>query len=119
MPNSQLDLIRQYCDTTKIHLSNSEKDILCKILENPARYDGFISSLYPEYKDGRDYRDEWGSTTEKQYRINIGAKLSIDERYRHTCDGIVQDRYWEWSNAWHITDIRKIIKVLQEIEHEL
>ena len=43
MKSSQLDLIRQYCDTTGIRLSGSEKDLLCKVLENPYKYDGFVS----------------------------------------------------------------------------
>ena len=35
MPSDQLNLIRQYCDTTGIRLSSYEKDLLCKVLENP------------------------------------------------------------------------------------
>ena len=119
MANYQLDLIRQYCDTTGIRLSSNEKDLLCLVLENPERYDGFTSELYTENRSGRDYRDTWDSTTKWQYRINIGSTLTIDERYRHSCDGYVQDEHWDWSNAWHITDTRKIIKILQEIQPEL
>ena len=115
----QLDLIRQYCDTTGIRLRDYEKDLLCLVLENPARYDGFESKVYTEENSGRDYRDTWDSLTEKQYRISIDPNLSIYERYRHSCDGYVQDAHWDWCNAWHITDTRRIIKILQEIEEEL
>ena len=38
MPSYQLNLIRNYCDTTGIRLSSFEKDLLCKVLENPAKY---------------------------------------------------------------------------------
>ena len=119
MPSSQLELIRQYCDTTGIRLSSEEKNLLCRVLGDPGRYDGFISQLYTEERDGKDYRGRWDSTTEWQYRIIIGSKLTIDQRYRHSCDGYVQDEHWDWRNAWHITETRKILKILQEIEHEL
>ena len=119
MADYQLNLIRQYCDTTGIRLSGSEKDLLCKVLEDPDRYDGFTSELYTENKHGRDYRDTWDSTSNWQYRINIDSELSIDKRYRHSCDGYDQDKHWDWDNAWHITETRMIIRVLQEIKHEL
>jgi len=119
MMTSQLNLIRQYCDTTGIHLSSTEKELLCKVLENVARYDGFISGLYEENNSGKDYRGRWDSTTNWQYRINIDSTLSIDKRYRHSCDGYIQDSHWNWYNAYHVTDTREIIKILQEIELEL
>ena len=119
MPDYQLQLIRQYCDTSGMRLSNVAKELLCKVLENPSRYDGFISELHTENASGRDYRDTWDSTTEWQYRININSELSIDKRYRHSCDGYTQDEHWAWPNAWHITDLRRIIEILTEIEYEL
>ena len=119
MPNPQLELIRRYCDTTGIHLSSDEKNLLCRVLENPARYDGFTSQEYQKSNSGRDYRGEWDSTTKWQYRIRIGSTLSIDERYYHSCDGYVQDEHWTWGNAWHITDTRRILEVLREISNEL
>jgi len=119
MPDYQLDLIRRYCDTTGIRLSRYEKDLLCKILENPESYDGYTSDIYEENGSGKDYRGSWDSTTKWQYRINVFPTLSIDERYRHACDGYIQDEHWEWRNAWHITNTRKIIKILKQIEHEL
>lgn len=119
MPSSQLELIREYCDTAGIRLSSYEKDILCKVLEDPMRYDGFESEVYEEENSGRDYRDTWDSITKTQYRINIDTSLSIDKRYYHACDGYVQDDHWDWSNAWHITDTRRIIEILQEMESEL
>lgn len=119
MPGSQLDLIRQYCDTTGIRLSSAEKDILCKVLENPTRYNGFTSGVYTQHDSGKDYRGRWDSTSNWQYRININSTLSIDKRSRHEADGYVQAGHWDWRNAWHITKTREIIKILQEIEPEL
>ena len=119
MPNPQLELIRQYCNTAGIRLSGDEKDILCKVLENPARYNGFTTQVYTIPGSGKDYRGRWDSTTKKQYRINIDSTLSIDERYYHSCDGYVQDEHWDWDNAWHITDTRRIIEVLREIWRDL
>ena len=119
MPSYQLNLIRNYCDTTGIRLSSFEKDLLCKVLENPAKYDGFTSSLLTRTNSGKDYRGRWDSLTEWQYRIKINSTLIIEQRYRHSADGYVQDQYWNWENAWHITDTRKIIKILQEIKSEL
>lgn len=119
MSSYQLNLIRQYCDTNGYRLSESEKELLCMILENPGRYNGFISEVQAEYNSGRDYRDRWDSTTKTQYRINIDTSLSIDVRYYHGCDGYIQDEHWDWGNAWHITDVRRILEILQEIECEL
>ena len=119
MPNYQLTLIRQYCDTARIHLSRYEKDLLCKILENPEKYNGFTSELYTETDSGRDYRDTWTSETNKQYRILIDSTLRIAYRYRHCCDGYNQDQHWAWENAWIITDAREIVNILKEIESEL
>lgn len=118
---SKLDLIRQYCDTSGVHLKSSEKDLLCKILENPYQYDGFTSSLKTDTDSGRDFRDTWTSATYTQYRINIDSRgLSIDERYKHTCsDGYENDRNWEWENAYHFTAIRDILRCLKAIASEL
>ena len=120
MKSSQLDLIRQYCDTTGIRLSGSEKDLLCKVLENPAEYDGFESKEYREDREGKDYRGRWDSVTKRKYRINIDSSLSIDEQYMYAADGYIQDEHWgSWSKAWHITETRECIRILKEIEHEL
>lgn len=120
MSNSQLDLIRQYCDTTGIRLSSYEKNLLCMVLENPRRYDGFVSKLYEKRVPGKDYRGRWASIENWQYRINIDSALSIDKRYRYEVDdGFLQDEHWEWYNAIHITGTRDIIKILEEIECEL
>ena len=119
MSSYQLSLIRQYCDTMGIRLSGSEKDLLCKVLENPAKYNGFTSELYTQHDSGKDYRGRWDSTSNWQYRINIASILSIDKRWRHEADGHVQDGCWDWRNAWHITNIREIIKILREIRAEL
>lgn len=119
MPDYQLALIRNYCDTTGIRLNSYEKNLLCMILNNPAKFDGFKSELYVKHDSGRDYRDTWTSITKWQYRINIGRQLSIDKIHYHECDGYVQDKNWDWDNAWHITNTREIINILKEIEPEL
>ena len=120
MPNDQLNLIRQYCDTTGIRLSSYEKDLLCRVLENPEKYDGFTSQLYTDSNSGKDYRGRWESTTQWQYRIHINSRLTIDKRYRHSSDdGYVDERFWSWSNPGHITRTRDIIRILQEMEPEL
>ena len=120
MPSDQLNLIRQYCDTTGIRLSSYEKGLLCMILENPSRYDGFTSKVYVEEDSGRDYRDTWSTCTKDQYRINIDSSLSIDHRHRHQCDdGFDNNAHWDWNNAWHVTDTRQIIEILKKIETEL
>ena len=117
--SDQLSLIREYCDTTGVHLSSSEKDLLCKVLEDPGRYDGFTSEERSEENSGRDYRGRWESSSTWQYRINVDSELSIDKRFKHECDGYDQDEHWDWSNAWHITDVREMLEMLQEIEDEL
>ncbi len=119
MPDNQLELIRCYCDTSGYRLNGYEKDLLCRVLESPGRYNGFESRLYQEENSGRDYRDTWNSLTEWQYRIFLDSCLRIKKRYRHSCDGDVQDEHWTWADAWEITDTREIIRILQEIESEL
>ena len=119
MPDNQLKTIRRYCDTSGYRLNGYEKRVLCRLLEDPSRYNGFESKLYQERNSGRDYRDTWDALNEWQYRILIDSRLIIKKRERHSCDGYVQDGHWSWSNAWEITDTRKIIRILQEIESEL
>ena len=119
MADYQLDLIRRYCDTTRIHLNRYEKDILCMVLENPAKYDGFTSKVYVTESSGKDYRGRWDSVHKAQYRIMIDSNLYILVRSYHACDGYVQDEYWDWDNAGCVTDTRRIISILQEIQHEL
>ena len=119
MSDNQLTLIRAYCDTSGLHLSIYDKELLCKILEDPERYDGFTSELYTDETSGKDYRGRWDSVSNWQYRINIDTELSIDKRCKHECDGYVQDDHWDWDNAWHITDVREMLEILQEIEYEL
>ena len=89
------------------------------ILENPEKYDGFVSEEYEIIESGRDYRDTYTIVEKWQYRINIDSILSIDKRYYHGCDGIIQDEHSEWDTAWNITDIREIVNILYEIENEL
>ena len=121
MRERKLDLIRRYCDTTGMRLSEADKDLLCMILENPGIYNGFTTRVYEKPNEGRDpYKGRWHSTTNWQYRINIGSTLSIDERYRHACDdGKLNADHWSWSNAYHITDLRRIKDILWEIRNEL
>ena len=119
MPDRRLELIRQYCDTSGVRLNDADKDLLCLILEQPSKYDGFTSELRRDSHEGRDYRDTWRSLDEEQYRINIDSELSLDVRYRHCCDGYDQEEHWDWPNAWHITDIRTILEYLWKMEDEL
>ena len=83
MQNDQFNFIRQYCDTEGYRLCGYEKDLLYRILQDSAKYNGFISEMYTEKRSGRDYRDTWDSTN-WQYRINIDDTLSIDKRWRHS-----------------------------------
>ncbi len=119
MADDRLELIRQYCDTTGVRLNDEEKDILCKILEDPSYYDGYETDVYEERDSGRTYNDTWNSITRHQYRICIDDELSIYERYFHSADGYDQDAHWDWDNAWHITKIRDILEILFEIEDDL
>ena len=119
MLDNQLQLIRQYCDTSGVRLNQKEKDLLFMILDNPSRYDGFTSKVYKPSGLGRDYRDTYSYTTCYQYRIEIGSKLRILERYKNSSDGNKQDDRWEWSSAGKITDIRTILRILQKIQDEL
>lgn len=117
---NQLNLIRQYCDTTGMRLSTYEKNVLCKILENPAKYDGFTSQIYVEERSGKDHNGRWETVRKDQYRINIGERLSISCRWYHACDdGYVRDDCWDWANAVELTDVRRIIGVLERIRSEL
>lgn len=115
----QLELIRKYSNTKGRRLKDDEKNLLCKILENPKKYSGFVSKLYEEKVEDRDYRGSWTLTTNWQYRIDIDDVLSIVKRYRRKCDGLVLESYWDWENAQRITDIRDILTILKEIESEL
>lgn len=117
MSYNQLSLIRQYCDTTGIRLNRYEKDLLCKILENPSRYNGFTSRIITNSRDGRTTDGWWHTTTKKQYIINIDGRLSIYERYILQCDDGHVDNHWDV--PWHITKTRDIIRILLEIADEL
>ena len=57
MADDRLALIRQYCDTSGVRLNDEEKDILCKILQDPSYYDGFETDVYEERDSGRTYND--------------------------------------------------------------
>ena len=121
MRGSKLDLIRQYCNTAGMRLSEDDKDLLCRILENPDEYDGFESRVFEQTFEDRDpYHGRCHVTNNWQYRINIDSKLSIDKRYRHACDdGDLDEENWDWDNPIHITSLRSIKKILWEIEDEL
>ncbi len=119
MSNYQLELIREFCDTAGVRLSSHEKDLLCMVLENPVKYDGFESSILIDPREGKDYRGRWDAASYWQYRINIGDELSIDQRYKNESDGVIQDRHWSWESAYHITDTREMVNILKELELEL
>ena len=116
MSDSQLELIRQYIDTSGMRLSGWEKDSLCKVLENPEYYDGYTSELFSETETGRDFNGRYSTTSERQYRINIDSELSIDCRCRFECDdGYERNNNWDWDNAIHITDAREIASIINMI----
>ena len=119
MPNNQLDLIKQYCDTSGIRLSSTDKQILCKVLDNASKYNGFISQEHTHTESGKDFRGRWDAFDKYQYRININPKLSIDMICLRVCDGEVDYDYWDWAKARHITDLRRIVNILHSIEQEL
>ncbi len=119
MAYDQLQLIKRYCNTSGIHLNSFQKDLLCRVLEDPNHYDEYETPVYYKRDSGRDYRDTWVTEDEWQYRINIGATLSIDKRFRRKVDGDILDRNWSWATAWHITDIRSILDILREIQSDL
>ena len=119
MSDYKLELIRSYCRTEGMRLNSFDKDLLYQVLSQPEMYDGFTSELYTENHSGRDYRDTWDSTTNWQYRISITSELCIYKRYRHSCDGYVQDENWDWGTAIYVTDTRRIIAILREIRNEL
>ena len=120
MSDERLNLIRHYCDTTGVHLHDSDKDLLCMVLENPDKYNGFTSQMYSESDEGKDYRGEWSNYSQWQYRINIDDTFSIDKIEMLSCDdGYRRDDHWDWSNPWHITNIKRIVEILNEIRSEL
>ena len=119
MADEQLDLIRQYCDTSGIRLSSDKKDLLCKILENPRYYDGFTSPVYGDSYGGKDHNGRWSTSEKTQYRINIDSELSIDKRHLLICDDGYESGSWDWNDAYRFTDLRDIVQILQEIEDDL
>jgi len=119
MADEQLDLIRQYCDTSGIRLSSDKKKLLCKVLENPGYYDGFESPVYRNSGEGRTYDGRWSNSEKKQYRINIDSMLSIDMRHYFVCDDGYERGSWDWGDAYRITDLRGIVEALQIMEDDL
>ncbi len=113
MYDQRLELICQYCDTSRTRLYSSEKDLLCMILEDPHRYDGFVSRVYEEEESSRDYRDTWHRRSTNQYTIYTMPNLRIDQYSTNSCDGYVSE------TTYHITELREIIKILRLIEDEL
>lgn len=103
-----------YCDTTGLRLSRADKDLLCKILEKPEKYNGFTTREYIKTNEGKDYNGRWYSTTRWRYRINVNDTISIDEWHTHRCDDGSEQK-----NKWYIKDIRRIIEILHEIEYDL
>ncbi len=113
MADSRLTTIRQFFDTTGKRLNDGEKNILCEVIGNPDKYNGYTSELYERHDSGKDYRGRWESSTSQQFRINMDQGLSISERYKHECDdGYSNSEHWDWDNAWVMTDVREIAKTL-------
>lgn len=74
MTDKRLTLIRQHCDTSDMHLSSENKDLLCKILENPEKYNGFTSSVIKTLREGVDAEGNWEADVFTQYMILIDEK---------------------------------------------
>ena len=116
MADSQLELIRQYLDTSGQRLAAWEKDSICRVLEDPSYYDGYTSDIFTETDSGKDYNGRWRTVTQYQYRINIDSMLSIDCRSKFECDdGYERTGHWDWDNAYHITNAREIAGILNKI----
>ena len=119
MADEQLDLIRQYFDTSGVRLSSSKKDLLCKVLESPGYYDGFESPVYGDSRDHKDHNGRSRSSEKTQYRINIDDEMSIDKRHYLVCDDGYENGSWDWDDAYTYTDLRDIVEILQEMEDDL
>jgi hypothetical protein len=115
MGDSKLDIIRKIIKTDGLRLKEDEKDTLFSIANDPSKYDGFVSKVFTRKDSGKDYRGPWDSESKYQYKIRTSPKLQIDKRFMHECDGVKQDKHWDWDNPWQITDVREIIKILREI----
>jgi len=115
MADKRLKSIRSYFDTTGIHLNNDEKDLLCNVINNQDRYDGFESSVYEEHASGKDYNGRWESSTKTQYKINIDENdFTVDEHYDHQCD----DGY-ENKQDYKLTGVRDVLRALRNMGDEL
>ena len=115
MSDNRLSLIKKYFDTSGVHLNDSEKDLLCNVIDNSGKYNGFTSSIKIEEDSGKDYNGRWSIATKTQYKINIDdSEFSIDVDYHHSCDDGYNNK-----KKLHLTDVRSVISALEEIEKEL
>lgn len=115
MADDRLKSIRNYFDTTGMRLSDDDKDILCNVIDNPDKYNGFTSSIFEEHDSGKDFNGRWESKTETQYTINIGEDgFSVDENYHHSCD----DGY-DNKQEYHLTGVRDVLGALRHMGNEL
>lgn len=115
MANKRLKAIQQRCDTSGTRLSEEEKGLLSKIIDNQDKYNGFKSPVYIENNSGRDYNDTWRSTTKTQYEIHVDDNnLSVDEHHEHTCD----DGY-EHKADWSFFKVRDILRALKNMKSDL
>ena len=116
MADERLKSIRNYFDTSGTRLSNDDKEVLCNVIDNADKYNGFRSSVFEEHDSGRDaYKGRWESSTETQYKINIDESgFSIDEKYHHSCD----DGY-DNKQEFHLTDVRDVLGALRHMGDEL
>lgn len=117
----QLQLIKQYFDTTGVRLNQREKDLLCRVLGNPGQYNRFTSSIITTTDSGRDYRGTWDSESRDQYRIDFcGYSMTVTRIHWHCADGYEQRANWNWGNPFYIArDVREVLKYLEAIEAEL
>lgn len=116
MANSKLDFIRQFFDTRGKRLSDSDKDLLYKILKDPGQYNGFTSQVFRENRSGKDYNGEWFTSIESQFRIlftDFGLKLMKVSELK--CDDGYHSGSMDWKDAFEVTDIRSILDAFRQM----
>lgn len=115
MADKRLEEIRQYFDTVGKRLSDDDKDLLCNVIDNSEKYNGYASSVFEEHNSGKDYRGRWESQTETQYHINIDeSSFSVDEDYHHSCD----DGY-DVKLEYHHSNVDDVLGALRRMRKEL
>ena len=110
MADDRLKSIKQRCDTTGARLQDWQKNLLCRVIDNPGQYDGFQSNITESY-EGKDPNGRWSSTTNTQYTIHVNDEnLSIDKHSEHSCD----DGYHNTLDST-LTGVKDIVEALRTI----